>query len=258
LVEDNILNQKLAEHIFKKWDITYKIANNGMRAIKMLEKEEFACILMDLHMPVINGIDATKIIRNVNSDVLNHQTPIIALTADAFEETRVLTSEAGMNYFLSKPFSQDSLLEALLKAVLNTTVDKVKIKRNISPKTEETSAQIKEKLINLNVIKELIGDDNESIIELLNEYIENAPKDYDDLITSLSQTELHKIQSSAHKIKSTFNTFGIKLLAERAKEIEFGAKEGISLERLNELCIDIKQHFFDTLEEAREILLTLK
>ncbi len=258
LVEDNILNQKLAEHIFKKWDITYKIANNGMRAIKMLEKEEFACILMDLHMPVINGIDATKIIRNVNSDVINHQTPIIALTADAFEETRVLTSEAGMNYFLSKPFSQDSLLEALLKAVLNTTVDKVNIKRNISPKTEETTVQVKEKLINLNVIKELIGDDNESIMELLNEYIENAPKDYEDLITSLSQTELHKIQSSAHKIKSTFNTFGIKLLAERAKEIEFGAKEGISLERLNELGKDIKLHFFDSLEEAREILQSLK
>ena len=258
LVEDNILNQKLAEHIFKKWDITYKIANNGMRAIKMLEKEEFACILMDLHMPVINGIDATKIIRNVNSDVINHQTPIIALTADAFEETRVLTSEAGMNYFLSKPFSQDSLLEALLKAVLNTTVDKVNIKRNISPKTEETIVQVKEKHINLNVIKELIGDDNESIMELLNEYIENSPKDYDDLITSLSQTELHKIQSSAHKIKSTFNTFGIKLLAERAKEIEFGAKEGISLERLNELGKDIKLHFFDSLEEAREILQSLK
>lgn len=258
LVEDNILNQKLAEHIFKKWDITYKIANNGMRAIKMLEKEEFACILMDLHMPVINGIDATKIIRNVNSDVINHQTPIIALTADAFEETRVLTSEAGMNYFLSKPFSQDSLLEALLKAVLNTTVDKVKIKRNINPQREETTVQVKEKLINLNVIKELIGDDNESIMELLNEYIENAPKDYEDLITSLSQTELHKIQSSAHKIKSTFNTFGIKLLAERAKEIEFGAKEGISLERLNELGKDIKLHFFDSLEEAREILQSLK
>jgi HPt (histidine-containing phosphotransfer) domain-containing protein len=163
-----------------------------------------------------------------------------------------------MNYFLSKPFSQDSLLEALLKAVLNTTVDKVNIKRNISPKTEETTVQVKEKLINLNVIKELIGDDNESIMELLNEYIENAPTDYEDLITSLSQTELHKIQSSAHKIKSTFNTFGIILLAERAKEIEFGAKEGISLERLNELGKDIKLHFFDSLEEAREILQSLK
>ena len=67
LVEDNVLNQKLAEHIFKKWKISYKLANNGLEAIEILQKEDFSAVLMDLHMPEMNGIDAAKVIRNPDS-----------------------------------------------------------------------------------------------------------------------------------------------------------------------------------------------
>lgn len=254
LVEDNILNQKLASHIFRKWDIDFKIANNGMRAVKMLEKESFDCVLMDLHMPVMNGIDATKIIRNVNSDVLNHQVPIVALTADAFEETKSLTKEAGMNYFLSKPFSQDSLLEILLSAVGQKKGDKIKVKNVSVPEI----AQANTELINLKVLNDLIGDDTDTLIELLAEYIANAPIDYNDLKIALSGTDLLTIKSAAHKIKSTFKTFGINQLAETAKEIEFGAKDNMSFERLNELGAIIEVDFLATIAEAKTKLEVVK
>jgi CheY-like chemotaxis protein/HPt (histidine-containing phosphotransfer) domain-containing protein len=225
-----------------------------MRAVKMLEKESFDCVLMDLHMPVMNGIDATKIIRNVNSDVLNHQVPIVALTADAFEETKSLTKEAGMNYFLSKPFSQDTLLEILLSATGKQAGAKIKVKIDRVPEALDAHNDH----INLSVLKALIGDDTDTLIELLVEYIANAPIDYQDLKKALLSTDLGKIKSAAHKIKSTFKTFGIEKLAETAKEIEFGAKENMSLARLQELGTIIELDFLATIAEAKIKLETAK
>lgn len=117
LVEDNKINQFLAEQILQKWGVFTAVADNGLEAIKHLEKAAFDVVLMDLQMPEMDGFEATAIIRNEPLKTKNPEIQIIALSADVFEETKNKVFETGMNDYLSKPFSQATLKEKLMQAL---------------------------------------------------------------------------------------------------------------------------------------------
>jgi CheY-like chemotaxis protein len=116
LVEDNLMNQFVAKQFFKKWKNELLIANHGAEAISMLiEKEDIDLVLMDLQMPEMSGFQAAEIIRGNNSAVKNPNIPIIALSADAFLETRRKVIEAGMNDYVTKPFNPEELYSKIIK-----------------------------------------------------------------------------------------------------------------------------------------------
>lgn len=119
LVEDNLMNQFVAKQFFKKWNNEVAIANNGAEAIKILsERSDFDLVLMDLQMPEMSGFQAAEIIRAEKSMVKNSAIPIIALSADAFLETRRKVLEAGMNDFVTKPFKPEELYQKIIKYTL--------------------------------------------------------------------------------------------------------------------------------------------
>lgn len=109
IVEDNYINQILMIEIMKKWQADYHVSANGLEALHALEKSNFDLILMDLQMPVMDGYEATKNIRDFQSNVINHQIPILAVSADAYESTKIKAIETGMNDYISKPFSHEGL-----------------------------------------------------------------------------------------------------------------------------------------------------
>ena len=113
IAEDNRMNQLVARQIFKKWNVDIQIANTGLEAVQLLSQKKFDVVLMDLQMPEMNGYEATEFIRDVNTNVLDHNIPIIALTADAFSETRQKVIDIGMNDFLMKPFKQEELFQKI-------------------------------------------------------------------------------------------------------------------------------------------------
>jgi CheY-like chemotaxis protein len=115
IAEDNRMNQLVAKQIFKKWNVELHVANTGLEAVQLLSEKEFDVVLMDLQMPEMNGYEATEYIRDTSTTVLNHSIPIIALTADAFPETKNKVIEIGMNDFLMKPFKQEELYEKITK-----------------------------------------------------------------------------------------------------------------------------------------------
>ncbi len=116
LVEDNLMNQFVAKQFFKKWKNELFIANHGAEAISMLiERDDFDMVLMDLQMPEMSGFQAAEIIRGNNSAVKNPNIPIIALSADAFLETRRKVIEAGMNDYVTKPFNPEELYSKIVK-----------------------------------------------------------------------------------------------------------------------------------------------
>ena len=115
LAEDNLVNQQVAVGILKKFGLQADVANDGAEAIKMLESTAYDLVLMDVRMPVMNGIDATRQIRSPNSAVLRHDLPIIAMTANALQSDQDLCIEAGMNDFVSKPVQPTLLLKTLSK-----------------------------------------------------------------------------------------------------------------------------------------------
>ncbi|MGI9471427.1 MAG: response regulator [Rubripirellula sp.] len=112
LAEDGLANQKLAIGLLSKWGHEVEIASNGQEAVEQWAAGQFDLILMDLQMPVMDGITATKEIRKRESEVGAH-IPIIAMTAHALKGDRELCLESGMDGYISKPVRQKDLLKAL-------------------------------------------------------------------------------------------------------------------------------------------------
>ncbi len=109
LVEDNVMNQFVANQVLELWNIKVDFAMNGLEATDKLKENDYALVLMDLQMPVMSGYEATAFIRDKTNRLKNPDIPIIALTADAFPETKKKVIEAGMNDFVTKPLEQTDL-----------------------------------------------------------------------------------------------------------------------------------------------------
>ena len=112
VVEDNELNQLVVKEILEYAGANVTIAEHGKEALRVLEQAVFNCILMDIQMPVMDGLETTQRIR---ADERWVNLPIIALTANADEYHRELCQQAGMNDFLAKPINPDLLINTLLK-----------------------------------------------------------------------------------------------------------------------------------------------
>jgi len=110
LVEDNLLNQRVVTFSLKKYNHEVVIANNGVEAIERFREHKFDVILMDIMMPVMDGIEATVKIREIeSSDNLEWRTPIIALTANTMDNDRDKCISYGMDEFMAKPFDIEKL-----------------------------------------------------------------------------------------------------------------------------------------------------
>ena len=113
LVEDNIINQKVVLAFLKKLNYSVDVAENGKVAVQMLEKIRYDIIFMDIQMPIMDGYEATQIIRDNTSKVLWHSIPIVALTAHAMKHDKKSCLDAGMDDYLTKPVKAPMLDEAI-------------------------------------------------------------------------------------------------------------------------------------------------
>ncbi|GEL11676.1 Signal transduction histidine kinase [Flavobacterium glycines] len=114
IVEDNIINQKVLKKLLDKLNIPSTIANNGLEAVNLFEKNDYDIIFMDLHMPEMDGFEATKKIHSLKKYKLKN-IPIIAVTASAFEEDKNKAIASGMDDFISKPIVMKNLEETIAK-----------------------------------------------------------------------------------------------------------------------------------------------
>ena len=111
VAEDNDSNYILMTYILKK-AYQYERAKNGLEAVEMVEKGEYDLVLMDIKMPVMNGLEATKRIKEIRPEL-----PIIAVTANAFDSDHQAAFDAGCDDFLSKPISSDVCLETIARVL---------------------------------------------------------------------------------------------------------------------------------------------
>ncbi len=120
IVEDNIVNQKIALRMIEKFGFRGDVAANGKEAISALEKFRYDVVLMDVQMPVMDGFEATRRIRDNRSNVIDRNIPIIAMTAHAMKGDRERCIAAGMNDYTSKPVQPQELLNVIEKQVFKT------------------------------------------------------------------------------------------------------------------------------------------
>ena len=109
LVEDNVINQKVAKRMIEKLDKVVEIANNGQEALDLLKKKDYDLVFMDVQMPVMGGLEATRKIREPGSGVMNPKIPIIAMTANAMKGDMEICLDAGMDDYIAKPISFDKI-----------------------------------------------------------------------------------------------------------------------------------------------------
>ena len=109
IAEDNRINQRVAERMLEQLGAVYQVVSNGAEALAQLKTTPWDVVLMDIQMPVMDGIEATRLIRAQSIS----QPTIIALSANAMDEDKTSAKEAGVNDFLSKPITLDALAEAL-------------------------------------------------------------------------------------------------------------------------------------------------
>ncbi len=113
VAEDNEMNQKLIQVILEKSGFQFFLVDDGNKAVEMYQNEKFDLILMDCQMPILDGLSATKIIREFEKQNHRTQIPIVALTANSMKGDREKCLESGMNDFLSKPFKMNELVETI-------------------------------------------------------------------------------------------------------------------------------------------------
>lgn len=123
LVEDNMINQRLAIHILEKSGHSIFVANYGQEALNLFEKNEMDLILMDIQMPRMDGFKATALIRSIEKDKGTH-IPIVAMTACVMKGDRERGLRAGMDEYIAKPLKSESLFDAMKRAIT-----KVKMKQ---------------------------------------------------------------------------------------------------------------------------------
>jgi CheY-like chemotaxis protein len=110
LVEDNLLNQRIVTFSLKKFNHEVVIANNGVEAVELFTEKKFDVILMDIMMPIMDGLEATVKIREFEvNNMIEKRTPIIALTANTMDNDRDKCISYGMDEFMAKPFDIEKL-----------------------------------------------------------------------------------------------------------------------------------------------------
>ena len=119
MAEDNAINQKTAMHLLGKLGFHADVVADGLKAVQALKEFDYDLVLMDCMMPGMDGYEATAAIRNRASNVINHNVPIIAVTANAMEGDRKKCLEAGMDDYLAKPLNKTALAEMLDKWLLS-------------------------------------------------------------------------------------------------------------------------------------------
>ena len=221
LVEDNVVNQKVAKLLIAKLGCNADVVGNGKAAVEAASAKRYDIIFMDCQMPVMNGFDATRAIRSFESQ--DHRTvPIIAMTANAMEEDRRRCLEVGMDDYLSKPVCLDELRNAIERwgAALTPATPQV----NQPEVMEEPSMHNAIDPEVINGLRELSDGDSSLLEELVGLFLEDTPPRLDSLQAALDSGDPEGLEAAAHALKSSCGNIGALVLADLCKELEMLGK----------------------------------
>ena len=196
LCEDNELNQRLIKAIFIEKGFIIDLAENGEKGLKLARNNRYDLILMDLQMPLMDGYEATRLIRQE----IKTNIPIIALTANFMLSEKEKCMKIGMNDYLPKPFAKEDLLK-----MVNFWIGgkKEQLKTNI------LSIELKEQnVVSLDMLEELTGGDKDFQLEMIVLFIQQAEIIMNEIKEFYGTGNFEGIKSSAHKLKTSFGIIG--------------------------------------------------
>jgi CheY-like chemotaxis protein/HPt (histidine-containing phosphotransfer) domain-containing protein len=227
LAEDNITNQQVALGILKKLGLRADAVANGAEAVRALETLPYDLVLMDVLMPEMDGLEATRRIRDARSAVRNHRIPIIAMTAGAMQGDREKCLEAGMNDYMSKPIVPQALAEALDKWLPGESAAATKQAGGGPPEAAPVSAGEPETpVFDKAGMMARMMDDGELARTVLGGFLEDIPRQIELLKKFLEAGDVPGSERQAHSIKGASANVGGEALRAAAFEMEKAAKAG--------------------------------
>jgi two-component system sensor histidine kinase/response regulator len=215
VVEDNPTNQKVILHMLTKLGHRANAVGNGLEALQALETIRYDLVLMDCQMPEMDGYDATRAIRAVDSRVLDRRIPIVALTAGAMKEDRERALEAGMDDYLSKPINVEKLTAMLERWLSVGTSRPVSEQPEGSSRQEDGLPVFDQK----HLISQLAGD-RELARTIIQMATEDIPGYFDQLEQAIAAGNWKDAKRQAHTLKGLTAQIGGMKLSAQMKEVE--------------------------------------
>ncbi|WP_312175840.1 response regulator [Chryseobacterium sp.] len=236
LVEDNELNQLVAENSLKHYNCLVTKADNGRIAVELLEKEQFNIILMDIQMPEMDGIEATQILR----EKMGVKTPIIALTANAFKSEIDKCISIGMDDYITKPFAEESLITIIEKHIGRQ-------------KNQSDAVKVRAVPYDLTGIQKLGQGDEAFIKKIITLFITQTQEMIPMIDLAFNNQNFAEIARLVHKLRPSVEAVGIASISEEMRELEVSAKEqSMESSKMYSLFEKIKNILIEAIEQMKE------
>lgn len=244
VVDDEHYNRLLIQTILEKWGISPLVVSNGKEALEAIKENNFDIILMDVRMPVMNGIEATKAIQKL-ADKKKAKTPILALTATTRKTEIDECITAGMSHVVPKPFNENELYNLLLKI---TNHPKTDIKEEIMDNNAAKKGNAK---FNLEELKQLANGDDAFVEEMIQVFINTTNTGLIDMEKALAEENWNNLADYAHKIVPPCRHLQANDLLKKLKNIELLIRDEGKTEDMEQLVAEAKT-------EATEIIALLE
>ena len=234
IAEDNPVNQQLALHLLERRGHSAVVAENGREALSAMDKHKFDLILMDVQMPEMGGLEATRAIRESEKATGQH-VPIIAMTAHAMQGDRERCLNSGMDGYLSKPLDPK---------VFQQTVESMASPESVTE--SETPAPINKGAVDANALLARFSGDRKLVRTLVKAFQGDCSRMISEIRKASTARNAATLADAAHAFKGAVGNFGASVAFETAREIEKQARQG-KLDGTRELCHGLEERMAEFL-----------
>ena len=227
LVEDNPFNQQVALELLEEAGASVCLANNGVEALNLLRQTPFDCVLMDVQMPLMDGLQATRAIR---ADPQLAHLRVLAMTATATSEDRVRCLDAGMDDFISKPIQPAMMYRTIAGWLPLRTEPSAPARSRATPAFKTTLAGDPQ-VIDLSILAKLLGYNPQKVRKFAFKFLQTTQDGFTEIDAALARGDVQQVRELGHRIKSSARTVGALGLAELCHSLETLAPGDASSER---------------------------
>jgi len=249
VAEDNEINRQLLQHLFRRWQVSYKIVNNGREVIDELKHNHYQCILLDIQMPEMDGYSALEVIRKEHKLTI----PVIAMTAHVLQGEREKCLQYGMDDYISKPIDEKKLY-ALVRKYIDITNDGEEILKELTEASVPSSAApgTSFQFINTDYMEEIAQGDLSYKKLAGSLFLESVPKELAAMQRAIEEQRLGELNRLAHNFKTTISVMHPRpSLIDKVDLLEAPSTPVTDLDRLLQ---EVKTYFDGATLEAKAYL----